>query len=254
MADARKGLTDQATAAIKSAARAPQVRRFYKEVAVAAFAGGHVIALDGKPARTPGRALLDLPSREVAAAVAGEWRAQGEMVDGASMPLTRLANSAIDGVMPHTGEVAADTARYGGSDLICYRADYPAGLVALQKHHWDPVLAWAARDLDANLRTGTGTGHVVQPEAALRRLLTVVSELSPFRLAALHSMTTLMGSVLLAIAHGRGALDAEAAWAAAHVDEDWQISQWGADAEATARRAARWQDFQAASLVYHHSP
>lgn len=249
----RKGLTDQSIEAIKSATRAPQPRRFYDDARLAIAEGGHSVLLDGKPARTPGRLPLALPSRELAEAVAGEWREQGETIDAATMPLTRLANSTIDGVIPRSAEVAGDAARYATSDLICYRAEYPAGLVVLQKRHWDPVLAWIARELGLQFRTGVGIGHVAQPEATLREVERIVAALAPFPLAALHSMTTLMGSVLLALVHARGGLSMDATWEAAHVDEDWQISQWGADAEAAARRIARRRDFEAASLFYRLS-
>ncbi|HEV7462978.1 MAG TPA: ATP12 family protein [Methyloceanibacter sp.] len=227
-------------------------KRFYKEVAIEdRGADGIAIALllDGKPVRTPGKAPLVLPARDLAAAVAEEWRAQGERIDPETMPLTRLANSAIDGVRGREDAVIADILAHAGSDLLCYRADGPKGLVAAQSKHWDPVLAWAKSTLKAPLRLAEGIVHVAQPKSALQGIKRELEGLDAFRLAALHGMTSLTGSALLALAVALQRLTPEEAWKAAHVDEAWEISQWGEDEDAAARRANRWRDFAAASRM-----
>ena len=224
-------------------------KRFYASVGVREHRSGFAVALDGKLVRTPGRKELTAPERAVAEAVAAEWTAQGAVINPATMPLTRLVNSVLDGVIGNEPAIAADAAKYAGSDLVCYRAEAPKELVALQNQHWDPVLAWAAHDLGCPFVTSVGIAHVTQPPAALATIATTVAAFDAFALAGLHCMTTLMGSVLLALAAARGRLTAEAAWAAAHVDEDWQISLWGQDEEAGARRANRWRDMQAAAML-----
>jgi chaperone required for assembly of F1-ATPase len=223
-------------------------KRFYKEVAVEdRGAEGIALLLDGKPVRTPGKAPLVLPARALAEAVAEEWRAQGERIDPETMPLTKLANSAIDGVHGRENAVIDDIMAHAGSDLLCYRADGPEGLIAAQSEQWDPVLAWAKSALKAPLRLAQGVVHVAHPKSALQGIKRELEGLDVFRLAALHVMTSLTGSALLALAAALQRLTPEEAWKAAHVDEDWQISQWGEDAEAAARRANRWRDFAAAA-------
>lgn len=231
------------------AAAAERPRRFYSEAAVAARDDGHAVLLDGRPVRTPARNPLVLPGAALAEAVAGEWRAQGASIDPASMPLTRLVNSALDGVAAAMAEVRADIARHAGTDLLCYRAEGPQGLVARQAACWDPVLAWARDALGAHLVLAEGIMHVAQPPAALARIDAELARHDAFGLAALHAMTTLTGSGLLALAVTHGRLSAEDAWRAAHVDEDWQIGQWGADPEAMARHEARWREMAAAARL-----
>jgi chaperone required for assembly of F1-ATPase len=222
-------------------------KRFYERVDVADRNGGFALLLDEKPVRTPGKKQLLLPSRALAEAVAEEWRAQKERIDPATMPLTKLANSAIDGVMGREDEVIGDVLNYAGSDLLCYRAEGPRGLVEAQRAHWDPVLAWAKSALGAPFVLAEGIVHVPQPQASLDRLREALKGRDPFGLAALHVMTGLTGSALLALAVALGRVTPEEGWQAAHVDEDWQIAQWGEDAEAASRRAARRRDFDAAA-------
>jgi chaperone required for assembly of F1-ATPase len=224
-------------------------KRFYRTASVDGRAPAFRVLLDGKPVRTPARRELAVPSRALAEALAAEWQAQGEHIDPASMPLTRLANSATDGVTGREGEVRADIAKYAGSDLLCYRAEGPAELVRRQAEAWDPVLAWARDALGAPLVLGQGIVPVAQPPAATAAIEGALAGLDAFALSAHHVMASLTGSALLALAHARGRLTAEEAWAAAHVDEDWQISQWGEDAEARARRDRRWTEMQAASRL-----
>jgi chaperone required for assembly of F1-ATPase len=207
------------------------------------------ILLDGRPARTPAKADLALPTRALAEAIAAEWEAQRDHIDAATMPLTRLANSAIDGVAARLPKVRADVVAFAANDLLCYRADGSDPLVQRQCQQWDPILAWSRDVLGARFEVATGLMPVAQPERACAAVAAALEGLDAFRLVALHVMTTLMGSALLALAHARGVLTAEAAWAAAHVDEDWQIGRWGEDADAAARRARRWAEMQAASRL-----
>jgi chaperone required for assembly of F1-ATPase len=205
--------------------------------------------LDGRPARTPARRPLALPSRALAEAAAEEWAAQENVIDPGSMPLTRLLNAVIDGVMSHAQPVADDILRYAASDLVCYRAEYPAGLSREQARHWDPLVAWARENFGARLAATAGVMHVSQPEEALAALRTALARLDAWRLAALHAMTTLTGSAVIALAVLEGRLGVGAAWEAAHVDEDWNIRQWGEDAEAMRRRARRFDEMKAAARV-----
>ena len=223
-------------------------KRFYQQVTTDTGGGeGAALLLDGKPVRTPGKAALRLPTRALAEAIAEEWRAQGERIDPLTMPLTRLANSAIDGVAGREQAVIDDIMAYAGNDLVCYRAGAPDGLVKAQQTYWDPVLAWARTALGAPLFLAEGVAHVAQPETSLARLRETLLGRDAFSLAALHVMTGLTGSALLALAVAQGRLTPEAAWEAAHVDEDWQIGKWGQDAEAAERRQNRWRDFAAAT-------
>jgi chaperone required for assembly of F1-ATPase len=199
--------------------------------------------------RTPAKALLALPTRALAEAVAEEWSGQREHIDPATMPLTRLANSAIDGVRGREAEVRADIVRYAGSDLLCYRAFEPEELVRRQAELWDPVLAWAREAFGVRFAVAQGLMPRAQPPAATAAIAAALEGFDTFGLAALHVMTTLTGSALLALAQARGRLTAEQAWTAAHVDEDWQIGKWGEDEEAAARRQRRWWEMQAAGRM-----
>lgn len=227
--------------------KTPLPKRFYKAASVVPIEDSYAVHLDGKPVRTPGRALLALPSERAALLVAGEFDAQEEVIDPVSMPVLRLVNTAIDGVAADPQAVLEDVLRFASSDLLCYRADGPEGLVERQNAHWDPVIDWAQSELSARFNLAEGVVHVAQPREALAVLgAHLARRTEPVRMAALHVMTTLTGSALLALAVEAGALESEAAWVAAHVDEDWQIEQWGQDAEALARRAQRKRDFAAA--------
>ncbi|MGU3536986.1 ATP12 family chaperone protein [Methylobacterium sp. A54F] len=225
-------------------------KRFYAAAGFAPEAEGFRLTLDGRSANTPARNPLRLPTTALAEAVAAEWGAQGESIDPGTMPLTRLANTAIDGVAARRAAVVEDLAAFAGTDLLAYRAASPERLVAEQARAWDPVLAWAHEALGARLILSEGVMHVTQPEAsvaALRRAVEAVE--GPFRLAALHTLTTLTGSLILALAVLHGHLGTDAAWAAAHVDETYQAGVWGRDAEAEARLALRRAEFDAAALV-----
>lgn len=234
----------------QQAMKASLPRRFYKEATAVERDGAFVLLLDGRPARTPGRALIALPTRAAGEAVAAEWAAQGERIEPATMPLTRLANSAIDGVAREMPAVAAEIVKYAGSDLLCYRADGPERLIERQRALWDPILAWARDSFGARFDLAEGVMFIAQPEATLAAVAAAVDRFAtPFALAALNIMTTLSGSALIALAVAHGRLSAEDGWAAAHVDEDVQMEIWGKDEEALARRAVRWRDFSAAARM-----
>ena len=221
-------------------------KRFYTEATAAPRGDGHAVHLDGRPLRTPGKLVLILPTAALAEAIAAEWGAQKDQIDPLTMPLTRLVNLVRDQVDGREREVRADIAKYAGSDLVCYRADAPEALVAAQARAWDPILDWARADLGCDLAVGTGIVHVAQSDASRAAIETAITPLEGFRLASAHVMTTLLGSVLLALAVLHGRLTADEAWAAAHIDEDWQAAKWGTDAEAMRRRAARLVEFRAA--------
>ena len=222
-------------------------KRFYEAVSVVPGEGGFAVHLDGRPVRTPAKALLALPTESAASLVADEFAAQEEVIDPVAMPVMRLVNTALDGVANEPQAVLEDILRFASSDMLCYRADTPQGLVDSQNAHWDPVLDWARSALGARFNLAEGVIHVEQPRESIAVLGSHLAQRrEPLRLAALHLMTSLTGSALLALALDAGVLDAGKAWRAAHVDEDWQISQWGQDAEAIARRNARHRDFTAA--------
>ena len=225
----------------------PLPKRFYAGVTVAPAEGGFTILLDGKPVRTPRKLPLTVPTRPLADAIAEEWAAQKERVDPASMPLSKLAITAIDGVATQMADVAADIVEFAGSDLLCYRAEEPEALAVLQAAAWDPILRWAEPELGARLATAKGILPVVQRPEALERIAAAVAPFDAMALTALHVITTLTGSAILALAHAAGRISAEEAWTAAHVDEDWQISRWGIDVEAAERSVRRWAEMQAAS-------
>ncbi|CAN5225361.1 ATPase [soil metagenome] len=234
--------------ASRKSSRTPLRKRFYTSAGVAEGPDGSAVTLDGKPVRTPGKNALVAPTRELAEAMAAEWQAQPDQIDPMAMPLTRLANSVIDGVAGNVQAVADDAAKYFETDLLFYRAGFPEELIARQAQHWDPVLRWAADDLGAHFILAEGIMHVRQPEtavAAARRALP--KEAWP--VGAFHVVTSITGSALLALALKHRALDEARVWAAAHVDEDWNRDKWGADEEVEARRAQRQKDFEAAATV-----
>jgi chaperone required for assembly of F1-ATPase len=226
-------------------------RRFYQDAAAEPRGEGFAVCLDGKLAHTPGRRPIEVPGRELADALAAEWQGQGELIDPAAMPLTRLVNSALDGVAQDMASVRAEIVKYAGSDLLCYRAGEPATLVELQSQVWDPLLTWARDEWGARFVCAEGVMFAEQPAASLAAIERVVAEVSsPLALAALNVMTTITGSALLALAVAQGRLDAAQAWQAAHVDEDHQMRTWGEDAEALARRARRWTEMESAARLF----
>lgn len=223
------------------------MKRFWKDAAAVREADQWTIQLDGKPLRTPARHPLAVPSAKLAAAIAEEWNAAGEEADPRQMPLTGLANAAIDRVAPDPAAFASGLSRYGEGDLLCYRAEGPAGLVARQTARWDELLGWARRRFDVDFATTSGIVHVPQPEATVGRLSHAAASLDAFRLAGLSPLVTIGGSLVIALAVLEGAVPAEQAWEAVTIDEQWQREQWGADPEAEATLAARRADFLVAA-------
>ena len=222
------------------------MKRFYKNAAARAADGGYEILLDERPVKTPARARLIAPGERLGSAIADEWNGQGEEVDPRSMPLTGLANAAIDRVALDPPAFARTLAQFGESDLLCYRADSPAALVGRQSETWDPLIAWARRRFDIDFEIVEGIIHRPQPAATVERLGKAVAARGPFELAALSPLVTISGSLVIALALAEEAIDVDTAWAAATLDEAWQAEQWGEDAEATAVLANRRRDFEAA--------
>lgn len=228
--------------------RGPRRKRFYDHAGVVETPDGFAITLDNKPVRTPSGRALVAPTPAIAAGMAAEWNAQKETIDPLTMPLTRFANSVVDAVVDRVEAVADDIAKYLGSDLLFYRAGHPQELVANEAALWDPIVFWAAETLGAHFILAEGIVHVRQPSTAIAAARAALPD-DPWSIAALHVVTTLTGSALLALALAHGALDSEEVWIAAHVDDDWNIQQWGVDEEVAARRLARWVDFQAAAGI-----
>lgn len=236
-------------AAARRGLRPQWPRRFYRDVSVEEGEGGHFrVLLDGRVARTPARRALAAPVRRLAQRLAAEWEGQPDTVDPATMPLTRLANAILDGVAAAPGPVAADIEKYLGSDLVCYRAEAPGALAARQAQHWDPILQWAREALGARFVLCAGIVYRTQPQAAVAKARAAIPD-DPWRLGAVHSITTLTGSALVALALAHGRLPVEEAWRAAHVDEDWNMERWGGDEVALRRRAFRFAEMQAAATV-----
>lgn len=226
-------------------------KRFYQSATVAEEdGGGYSVRLDGRAVKTPAGRKLCVPKQALAEAIASEWNAQGESIVPASLPLTKLANTAIDGVADTKSATAEDILNYAATDLLCYRAPYPEELAETQAAAWDPILSWIEAKYHAPFLTASGIAHVTQPAASLAALRGAVVSLDAFKLTALHVMTSLTGSALISLAHAEGELGAEAAWSAAHTDENWQTSRWGEDFEAVQRQKTRAAEFEAASRFY----
>jgi chaperone required for assembly of F1-ATPase len=234
--------------AARRGARPASRRRFYEKASIAISTHGHIVQLDDKPVHTPARRLLAAPTLALAEAIAAEWNAQTAVIEPSKMPLTRLANAVIDGVRDAPGPVADEVGKYLTSDLLFYRVAGRGGLVERQARHWNPILTWASEALGAHFKLGEGIVHVTQPEAALAAARAAIPD-DPWRLGAVHVVTTLTGSALIALAMLHGGLSSDAAWQAAHVDEDWNMEQCGRDEMAMQRRAFRFAEFAAAATV-----
>jgi chaperone required for assembly of F1-ATPase len=246
-------------AAARRGGRPPLPRRSYAKAEAATVADGpsvlHIVRLDEQSLRTPAGRLVAAPTLALAQAIAAEWQASLEVIDPGKMPLTRLANAIIDGVVDAPGPVAAEIEKYLASDLLFYRANSPRRLHERQARLWDPILAWARSGLGAQFKLGEGVIYVAQSEAALRAAGAAIPKHNdPWRLGAVHAVTTLTGSALIALAMLGAELSVEAAWQAAHVDEDWNMEQWGKDEMTLERRAFRYAEMQAAAMVLASRP
>ena len=222
------------------------VKRFYDTASVETGAEGFRVLLDLRSVRTPARNIVAVPTEGLADASAGEWNAQAERVDPRSMPLTGLANAAIDRVAPDSEAFARALAAYGESDLLCYRSEGPASLVARQAASWDPILTWARQRYDVGFEVTSGIVHRPQPPQTVERLAAAVAARPPFELAALSPLVTISGSLIIALALAEAAIDLDEAWSAAALDELWQIETWGEDEEALRSLDSRRREFEAA--------
>ena len=221
------------------------MKRFWTSAAAVGTDGGFAVELDGRRVRTPARAELVVPTRAVADAIAAEWNECGEKVDPRAMPLTGLANAAIDRVAPDKDAFAAGLAKYAETDLTCYRAEGPQTLVARQGESWDALLGWTRRRYDVDFATCSGVMHIAQPEETVRKLGHAVASLDAFQLAGLSPLVTIGGSLVAALAVLEKMMPATEAWEAVSLDDRWQMEQWGVDAEAEAALDARRRDFLA---------
>jgi chaperone required for assembly of F1-ATPase len=226
-------------------------KRFYTRVTVRKGEGGYAVELDGRVVKTPARKVLAAPTQALACLIAGEWERQDDVVDPSAMPVTRLVNTALDGVAANPQAVFDDILRFSSSDLICYRAEGPERLVERQSEGWDPLIGWAADDLGARFVLAEGVIHQDQPREAIAAYAAMLRKYdTPLELACLYTMTTLTGSAILALAFAEGRLALQDVWSLAHLDEDWTIEHWGSDEEAEKRRCARFDEFRAAADVF----
>lgn len=225
------------------------LKRFYKTVTITEREAAFAVLLDGREVRTPGRNRVAVRDVTVAEALRREWDAQETHIQPHRMPLTRIVNTALDRVADQTEAVRADIVRFADSDLVLYRAEGPPDLIAEEDAAWDPLLAWAAADLGASLQPLTGIVYVAQDAEALAAIAEALAPFDALELTALHTVTTLTGSAVIALAVALGRMSPTEAWTAAHVDEDWQMRQWSRDAAALEMRAVRWLEMEAAALV-----
>jgi chaperone required for assembly of F1-ATPase len=223
------------------------MKRFWKEARAVGPGAGWTIHLDGRPLNTPAKRPFLVPAEGLVQAIAAEWNGAEDQFDPRAMPLTGLANAAIDRIAPDPEGFAGGLARYGESDLLCYRAETPPQLIDRQAKRWDPLLAWARLRYDVDFAVTAGIAPIEQPEATLAQLRHAVATLDPFRLAGLSSLVTIGGSLVAALAIVERAVTADEAWTALTLDDRWQLEQWGADEEAEAALAARYRDFVAAA-------
>lgn len=223
--------------------RAKRIKRFYKKAEALQVDTAFGVFLDGRAIKTPMKSPLTVPTQSLAEAIADEWQKQDDFINPLAMPFTKFANTALDRVEGRRADIIADISAYAGSDLVCYRAESPQTLVNRQKAAWDPVLEWARTNHNIQLLCTSGVIHAAQEPESIKRLEALFERYNSFVLAALHNVTTITGSALLALAFGEGASSAEDVWAATHVDEDWNIEQWGTDVEAEALRASRRKEF-----------
>ena len=228
-------------------------KRFWTTVSVRTDGPHHLVHLDDKVLKTPGKVPLRLPTRGLADWIAAEWQAQEGLVDPNVMPATRMANSALEKVAPQRAEVATIVAAYGETDLLCYRAERPEALVARQAQHWDPLLEWAGHSLGARLRVGPGVMPIAQDPAVLKRLASEVAGMDVFTLTAFHDLVSLSGSLIVGLAVAKGVYSANEGWDLSRIDETWQSEQWGFDEEAVEHAARKRAAFMDAERFYRLS-
>ena len=231
-----------------------KAKRFWTDVTVEAASDGFAIRLDGRAVKSPAKTEVIVPSQALAEEIAAEWRAVEEVIDPTLMPFTRAANAALDKVSAQFQEVADMLAEYGGSDLLCYRAEGPASLVARQAASWDPLLDWAAETFGARLTPTSGVMFTTQDDAALAALRTRVHTMTVWQLTAFHDLVALSGSLVVALAVVQGRIDAEAAWDLSRIDETCQIQHWGEDEEAQQVAALKRADFMRAATLWRLLP
>ena len=223
------------------------MKRFWKSAEAVHEPDGWAIRLDDKPLKTPTRESLLVPTEALARGITGEWNSVEERIDPRTMPLTGLANAAIDRVRPNPAAFAAGLAKYVEADLTCYRVEAPRELVARQEQNWDHLLNWARRRFDVDFRTTRGIVHIDQPQATLDRLSHALSVLDEFHLAGLSPLVTIGGSLVVALAVLDGELSPNNAWDTVTIDDQWQLEQWGDDPEAEQRLQNSRRDFLAAA-------
>lgn len=224
------------------------MKRFYKDAGTAPAQGGFAVTLDGRTVKTPAGKNLVLPTARLAELIAAEWQAQGEEIAPVSMPLLRLADTAIDGIIAAPGPVIDAILRFGDNDLLCYRAGHPAELAARQAEGWDPLLAWAARHHGAALQAADGLNHIEQPADALTALRAAVSALDPWLLAGLHVVASITGSLVLALALVEDEVTPARTFELSRIDENFQAEKWGSDREADSRAASLARELDMAAL------
>ena len=247
LGDRDSNIPDTPTRVSEPSRKSQLPKRFYKEVEVTPQDGQFIVKLDDRPVRTPGKAVLGSTAESIATVMAQEWRDQQEVIDPMTMPVTRLVNTAIDGVAADMQVVKEDIVRFASSDMLCYRADGPDSLDELHREHWDPLIEWAHASLGARFSLAQGIMYVEQPAETMAACNTHVGMIDDaLALAASHLVTTLTGSAIIALAVYKGEVSLDEAWKIAHVDEDWNIAHWGEDEEAKERRATRFVDMKAA--------
>lgn len=224
-------------------------KRFYKEVGIAPVEGGYAVTLDGRQTRTPTKVPVVVPNAALAQQMASEWDAQGTHIDPDLMPYVKLINSGVEGGAGARDALVEEVAKFCGSDLLLYRAESPRELVARQEEIWDDALVRVARHFSVAFEPTVGIVHKAQAPETLARLKTAIADIDHLTATAMVSVTGITGSGVLAIALYEALIDPETAWTAAHVDEDFQISNWGEDFEASERRKRRRTEFDAALNV-----
>lgn len=226
------------------------MKRFYEQAAVAKKDGGYIILLDGREVKTPEKRTALIPTKAMADVVQGEWQAQVEKIDPFSMPLTKLLNTGLDRVGPRRADLIDELVNYAGSDQLCYRAEFPDDLVALQEKTWSPLLDWLRQTHEVTLLVTTGIIHKEQRVEEIAKIRGLLEKMADFKLTAFHALTSISGSVTIAFNHVGGNITLEEMWQAGHLDENYQTSQWGEDAEAGARRKALHEELAAAALFW----